>query len=98
MVNKLLIHKLVIINLSYLLMQFTQALNLILKNSENLTETTTLHASYTHKYQNHIAVMVTKLYAQMISLVNQCNNIMAEMQSTVLLNICLKKSNTSGKL
>lgn len=51
-------------------MQFTQTLNLILKNLENLTETT-LHASYADKYQNHIAVMVTKLYAQMISLVNQ---------------------------
>ena len=51
-------------------MQFTQTLNLILKNLENLTETT-LHASYADKYQNHIAVMVTKLYARMISLVNQ---------------------------
>ena len=78
-------------------MQFTQTLNLTLKNLENLTETT-LHASYADKYQNHIAVMVTKLYARMIKLVNQCNNIMVEMQSTGLLNICLKKSNISGKL
>ena len=39
-------------------------------------------ASYTDKYQNHIAVMVTKFYAQMINLVNQCNNIKVEMEST----------------